>query len=256
MHTPFLPSAPEIDRLSASQRPQRPVAGYHRWSELLFVHWRLPAEVVSPLIPPGLTLDTWGGQAWVGMVLFRMSGVRPWWLPPVPGVSRFLETNLRTYVLRDGGDPGVWFFSLEANQGLAVRLARWGWHLAYQFADMQLTWTGDRVEYRSRRLERRAPPAMSHVIAEVGDSIGNGGHAQPGTLEHFLIERYVLYSRSPRGQLYRGQVHHTSYPLQAARLIRCEETLQAAADITGTDPPCHVLFSPGVQVEVFGLERV
>src|SRR3569623_2020771 len=123
MHTPFLPSAREIDRLSAGQRPQRPVAGYHHWSELLFVHWRLPAEVVSPLIPPGLTLDTWGGQAWVGMVLFRMSGVRPWWLPPVPGVSRFLETNLRTYVLRDGGDPGVWFFSLEANQGLAVRLA-------------------------------------------------------------------------------------------------------------------------------------
>ena len=255
MHSP-LPAPPrEIDRVSACRRPQRRVAGYHHWSDLLFVHWRLPSEVVSPLIPPGLTLDTYDGQAWVGLVLFRMSGVRPWWLPPVPGVSRFLETNLRTYVLRGGGDPGVWFFSLEANQRLAVRLARWGWHLAYQFAEMELTWTGNRVEYRSRRRERQAPPAMSHVIAELG-AFENGDRAQPGTLDHFLIERYVLYSRSPQGQLYRGQVHHTSYPLQAARLIHCEETLQAAANIATTELPCHVVFSPGVQVEVFGLERV
>lgn len=251
-------SAPEreIDRLAACRRPERPVAGYHRWSDLLFVHWRLPADVVSPLIPPGLTLDVWEGQAWVGVVLFRMSGVRPWWSPPVPGVSHFLETNLRTYVLREGGDPGVWFFSLEANQSLAVRLARWGWHLAYQFADMQLAWNGDRVEYRSQRRERHAPPAMSHVIADVGSPGENGGHARPGTLEHFLIERYVLYSRSRQGHVFRGQVHHSPYPLQTARLIHCEETLQAAADIATTEPPCHVVFSPGVRVEVFGLERV
>ncbi|HVW01295.1 MAG TPA: DUF2071 domain-containing protein, partial [Planctomycetaceae bacterium] len=221
----------EIDRLSPSRRPPRSVAGYHHWSDLLFVHWRVPADAVSPLLPPGLTLDTREGEAWVGLVLFEMSGVRPWWSPSVPGISRFLETNVRTYVHREGRDPGVWFFSLEAARWLAVKLARWGWHLPYHFADMQLSWSGRQVEYRSCRRERNSPPGTSHVMAEVGAALDNGGHARPGTLDHFLIERYYLYAHSPRGRLYRGQVHHTSYPLQEARLISCNETLLAASGI-------------------------
>ena len=132
------------DRLTPTMRPAGSAIGYHRWTDLLFVHWRFPAEIVRPLLPPELTLDTWEGDAWVGLVPFYMSRVRPWWSPPVPGVSYFCETNVRTYVHFRGRDPGVWFLSLDASNSLAVRVARWRWHLPYFRAHMGLARTGRR----------------------------------------------------------------------------------------------------------------
>src|SRR5579864_3319335 len=97
----------QIDRISPMQRPAGRAIGYQIWTNLLFVHWSVPIELVQPLIPPSLTLDTWQGQALVGLVPFYMSGVRPWWSPAIPGVSSFCETNVRTYVHFRGRDPGV-----------------------------------------------------------------------------------------------------------------------------------------------------
>jgi hypothetical protein len=247
-----------LDRLQPSIRPQRSLAGYQTWTDLLFVHWRIPVEMLVPLLPRELTVDTWEGEAWVGLVPFRMSGVRPWWSPALPGISNFPEANVRTYVHRDGRDPGVWFFSLEAAQWLAVRLARWGWHLPYYWASMQVERLESRVEYRSRRLSREGRSATVRTVAEIGPVLPSNkdGQAVPGTFEHFLVERYLLYSQSRRGVLYRGQVHHTPYPLRQAKLLEFQESLLAAAGIFPPDPPCHVLFSPGVQVEVFPLERL
>lgn len=241
------------DRLSPPRRPPRKPAGYQRWSDLLFVHWRLPAERVAPLLPSGLTLDTWQGDAWIGLVAFRMSGVRPrWW----PWGFRFPETNVRTYVHHRGHNPGVWFFSLEATNWLAVRVARALWRLNYFHARMVVERAGDRLRYSSRRYGREAAASDLHAVVGGRPHAAPTGQAEPGTLEHFLVERYFLYTRAPNGQLWRGQVHHAPYLLQTAKLTCLEESLLAASGIVVAGGPCHVLYSPDVSVEIFPLVPV
>ena len=121
-----------------------------RWSELLFAHWAVEPEVLRPFIPAGLELELFEGRAWIGLVPFRMSDVAPRMVPAVPGISEFLELNVRTYVTT-GGKRGVWFFSLDAASRLAVRAARTFFHLPYYHADMDLQVDGAKVSYRSER---------------------------------------------------------------------------------------------------------
>ena len=239
-------SGAEIDRVSPSYRPEGRLAGYHTWSDLLFVHWRLAADEIAPLLPPCLELDTWQGDGWIGLVPFRMSGVRPrWW----PWGCTFLETNVRTYVHRGGRDPGVWFFSLEANHWLAVKAARAAWHLNYHLSRMTFEKTGDVFRYSGHR--RAGPATGSRVDARVTADTPQRT-AVIGSLDHFLVERYFLYAAAGR-RLWRGQVHHRPYLLQPAGLLYLEESLLAADGIRAAEPPCHVVFSPRVDVEVFGL---
>jgi uncharacterized protein len=250
-----------IDRIAATRRPEGRPIGYHHWSNLLFVHWCVPAEMVQPLLPEGLTLDTWQGHAWVGLVPFYMSRIRPWWSPPVPGISWFCETNVRTYVHRDGRDPGVWFFSLDASKALAVLIARWRWNLPYYRAHMRLTRVDRRVEYFSTRRGCAGAPPGAHIRAQIGELLGHGdsrrplppGQALPGTLEHFLIERYILYAQSGSGELLSGRVYHSPYPIREARLESCEGSLVAATGIAPIGSAAHVAFSEGVAVEIFRL---
>jgi hypothetical protein len=253
-----------IDRLAPTVRPRESPIGYHRWTNLLFVHWRLPAEVVRPHLPPELTLDTWDGDAWVGLVPFYMSRVRPWWSPPVLGISYFCETNVRTYVHFRGHDPGVWFFSLDASNSLAVRIARWRWHLPYFRSQMSLDRRDNSVAYRSRRLWPGTAGPGCEIRAAIGPQLWHGipdpalppGRAVPGTLEHFLIERYILYAAPAQGQLLAGRVHHSPYPVHNARLESLDETLLAATGLAPTGDPCHTAFSDGVKVEIFPLRPV
>lgn len=253
-----------IDRISPTRRPTGRAIGYQSWSELLFIHWTVPAAELQSLLPDGLTVDTFHGQAWVGLVPFHMSGVRPWWSPAIPGVSAFHETNVRTYVHRDGEAPGVWFFSLDANSSLAVRIARWKWQLPYFYAQMRLQREGRHVSYSSRRLWPGTVEARSAITADVGDLLPvapDSGNARPGvatsgTLEHFLAERYLLYAQANDGRLLRGQVHHTPYPLCTAHISSLDETLIAAAGITTEGPPAHVAYSAGVDVEIFPLRPI
>jgi uncharacterized protein YqjF (DUF2071 family) len=254
----------QIDRVIPTRRPNERPIGHHIWSNLSFVHWRVPAAVIESLLPKSLTLDTWDGDAFVGLVPFFMSGVRPWWSPPVPGISSFCETNVRTYVHMRGRDPGVWFFSLDAASSLAVRIARWRWHLPYFRAEMQLHRQGQRVTYASRRLWPGATDACLTAEAEVGPLLGHeiahrelpAGLAIPGSLEHFLIERYILFSVDSRGALRRGRVHHAPYPIRTARLVSLKDSLVAACGIAVDSKPCHVAFSDQVRVEVFPLRHV
>jgi uncharacterized protein YqjF (DUF2071 family) len=254
-------NAAKIDRLAPTRRPKEPAIGYQVWSQLLFVHWRVPGDALRPLLPAALEIDTWDGDAWVGLVPFVMSGVRPWWFPPVPGVSKFLETNVRTYVHFQGRDPGVWFFSLEASNALAVRIARWRWHLAYYFAEMSMARRNGTMRYHSRRLRPGRAGAGCDICAEVGPLLGENerhrefpaGQAVPGTLEHFLLERYILYATDSAGRLFSGHVYHTPYPVKSARLVEVRESLLPAAGITSAQDPCHVAFSEGVSVDIFSL---
>jgi len=244
-----------LDRLAPTRRPSRRAVMRQTWSHLLFLHWEVPAESLRPLLPPGLELDLFEGRAYVGLVPFTMSGVRPAGLPPLPGLSQFHETNVRTYVHKNGRDPGVWFFSLDAANPVAVVSARTWFHLPYHYARMELILDQPGPKTIAYASERRWPgplPAASSIQCAPQGPITT---ARPGTLEHFLIERYLLYA-SWHDRLYRGQVHHTPYPIQLASILELDESLLTAAGIRRPSTPPLAHFSEGVRVEVFSLQRV
>jgi uncharacterized protein YqjF (DUF2071 family) len=221
-----------------------------RWRSLLFLHFACDPQEIQRTLPPGLTVDTYPGPdgreaAWVGLVPFRMEGVRPTGLPAFRPLSDFPETNVRTYVHREGREPGVWFYSLDAANGIACKIARRFFALPYHHAEMRVTESEARVEYESRRYEGEAALRLETVP---GDALPL---PPPGSLEFFLLERYLLYSA--RGdRLFRGRVHHRPYPVRNARVPAIRESLVAAAGIAPR-PFIHTLFSPGVDVRVFGL---
>jgi uncharacterized protein len=223
--------------------------GKQRWRDLLFLHWSFPIDVVRPLVPRALAIDDWEGRAWVSVIPFLMRDVR---LSPMPsGLGlNFYETNVRTYVQHDGV-PGIYFFSLEASSLLSVRAARLGWGLPYFHADMMAARDGDRFAYHSIR--RSQPAASLHVRWELGPMLG----ASPvGTLEHFLLERYVLFSFR-RDVLLRGNVQHAPYPAQRARVHELDQGLLRAAgiELERGRPADAIHFASGVDVDVFGPMR-
>lgn len=233
-------------------RPGGRAAMHQRWRSLLFLHFAADPSEIQVLIPSGLTVDTYpdssgNEMAWVGLVAFRMEGVTLPGVPELPGIHAFPETNVRTYVHREGKDPGVWFFSLEATNHLACRVARRFFSLPYHEARMTVREEPGKVRYNS---SRRSNGRMCHVCCKIGDSVP---HPEPGDLEFFLVERYLL-NASRGGRLNTGRVYHQPYPLFSAVASELEENLIAAAGIAPR-PFTHTLFSPGVDVEVFTLEQ-
>ena len=173
------------------------------WRDLLFAHWPVDPAALRPLVPPELPIDTFGGSAWLGVVPFAITGLRPRGAPPL---MRFLETNVRTYTTVDER-PGVYFFSLDAASPLAVLGARRLFHLPYFHARMSAERRGDGIAYRSRR--GAALLAVDYAPA------GGVFRAAPGSLEHFLVERYCLYV-ARRGGILRADIHHAPWDLQPA----------------------------------------
>jgi hypothetical protein len=195
-----------------------------RWHDLLFAHWPVPAADLQRALPAGLQLDRFNGTAWLGVVPFRMTGVRPRWIRALPWFSAFAELNVRTYV-RVGGKPGVYFFSLDAANGLAVEVARRWYHLPYFRARMECRDHGGHIAYFSRRTHRGAPPA--EFLATYWPT---GEVFQPvrGTLEYFLTERYCLYTTGAGSKVCRAEIHHAPWPLQPAA-ARIQANSMAAA---------------------------
>lgn len=233
-----------MDRIAPTQRPEGKNGGTQRWRELLFLHWPVPVEALRPLIPARLSLDLWEGEAFVGVVPFLMREIAPSWWPKALGFD-FLECNLRTYVHLEGEGPGVYFFSLEASSWLAVQAARVGWGLPYHHARMTSASADGVTEYRT---VRRSDGARHAVRYEVGGALGPSA---PGSLEHFFLERYLLYSEKG-DELVLGQVHHPPYPAQRATVHEVEDSLVAAAGLPPVSgPPALVHYAAGVDVEVF-----
>lgn len=236
-----------IDRVSQTRRPQGKPRGYQRWRHLLFVHWRVPLAELRRVVPQSLEIDTFEGDAFVGLVPFEMQAVRPAWAPEALAFN-FLETNLRTYVHAAGRDPGVFFFSLEAASRIAVTAARVGWSLPYHFANMTMRVQGSAVEYQTTRAS--VPSARLNTRYRIGEELPV---SKPESLEFFLFERYLLHTERG-GRVWTGQVHHSPYPVRLAQLDAFEEGLVRAADLpepAGLPELSH--YSPGVDVEIFDL---
>jgi uncharacterized protein YqjF (DUF2071 family) len=227
---------------------------YQRWSDLLFLHWEYPVEAIQSTLPEGLFVDTFGSKAYLGVVPFFMQNIRPRFLPAVPGLSDFIELNLRTYVYDRAGVPGVWFYSLDANQWLAVQIARRLFHLPYKYAKMQSSRTPEgRTRFTSARTGAGTQGKTCAFDYAPGAPLPQ---SSPDSLEFFLTERYRLYSRAPDG-LRRGAVFHQPYPLTSATLGCWDEHLLTFNGFTPTRrPPDHIAHSRGVDVTIFPLERV
>ena len=145
-----------IDLLSLRRRPSGWPVLHQRWQRLVFLHWRLRPDKVRTHVPDALELDLFEGTAWASVVAFAVTRMRPTLLPPIPGLSEAHQVNARTYVHRDGV-PGLWFFSLDADNALAVAAARAAYQLPYYRARMTVTSGDDAVTFRCDRTDSRAP---------------------------------------------------------------------------------------------------
>jgi uncharacterized protein len=251
-----MPSPPtNAQRLSARDRPNQFQWMFQSWRDLLFLHWRVDPEMIQRTLPPGLTVDTFDGAAWLGIVPFQMRNIRLVCCPPIPPFSNFLELNVRTYAFDAHGRTGVWFYSLDANCWPAVIGARCTYHLPYYRATMSFARdpSNARITYRSHRHRTPDSAATTFEYAPHGSPLA--AH-DPATLEFFLIERYFLFA-SRKGTLYSGQVHHPPYDVSAADVARWDANMLPLNDLPVPDrPPDHVAYSPGVHVRIYGLHRV
>ena len=219
-----------------------------RWHRLLFAHWAVEPGVLRALIPEPLELETYEGRAYVGVVPFAMSDVRPRCSPRLGGLSAFPEINVRTYV-RAGDKPGVYFFSLDIPRRLPVHAARGVYRLAYYLAAMREA-VGDagRVHYESRRVGRTDARLLRHLPHPVDGStpaafrgtyraVGPPAYAEAGSFEHFATERYCLYTVTRRGRVLRGEIHHGPWPLQPAEASFEVQTMTAPLGLELTGEP-------------------
>ncbi len=227
------------------------------WEELLFAHWRAPANALRSQLPDGLELDLFEDEAWIGITPFRVTGLRARGLPPLPLLSSFLEVNMRTYVTA-GGKPGIWFFSLDASSELAVEAARRVYKLPYFRAAMRAEWRDGRLEYASRRRDPRgAPAAFRTGYRAIGDVLEPDPASDnlllgARSLAHFLTERYCLYTEDG-GRLKRAEIHHAPWPLQPAEAHIEENTMSASGiELLGEDPLLY--YSARQDVVIWPLE--
>jgi uncharacterized protein YqjF (DUF2071 family) len=220
------------------------------WNDLLFVHYTVPSHFLKPLVPVPLKLQEDGGHSWVGIVPFKMEGVMMRPFPDLPGVSEFSELNVRLYV-EYNGKPGVWFLSLDASNALAVWFAKTFFYLPYKRADIQFSTLNEQTYFKSNRKEHGDSSAFQvqyHKEEQVY-------WAKPGSLEHFLTERYCLYCQSNR-ELYRVEVHHVAWPLQEALGQIKENSLLDQFKIETTKEPPLFMYSKGVDVVAWNLEKI
>jgi uncharacterized protein YqjF (DUF2071 family) len=236
-------------QLIERQRPagQSPVM-FQQWLHLLFLHWPLSAETVQMTLPQGLQVDTFDGNAWIGIVPFFMRRIRLSGLPAAPGISNFLEVNLRTYVRDASGRAGIWFYSLDANQALAVGIARAIFGLPYEFARMDAKISDGEIDYYSSRWGSKR---SLHYRYRPCDKIGE---ARFGTIEFFLIERYRLFACREK-KLLTGRVYHSPYQLRKVAVIHADSKLFAEDGFeTPEGPPAHAIYSERVDASIYPMD--
>lgn len=236
-------------REAVRNRPPGFSVGHQRWSDLLFAHWEVTPDRVQANLPNGLFCDTHEGRAYVGIVPFFMERIRPAFLPPLPWVSWFLELNVRTYVHDEQGRPGVWFYSLDCNQPIAVKLARRFFRLPYYHARMTARRNSGLIEYRCHR--HGSPEARYRWTAASKTQT-----AAPGSLEFFLLERYALFTADIEGRIYMGRVHHEPYRYGTTEVEALDTEPATLAGFVLSGEPCSLLAATHVDVDIFALQEV
>lgn len=241
-----------MDRLSPRHRPQGSPIMHQNWGKLLFLHWSVPVSVLRPMIPLGLEIDTFDGGAWVSITPFTMWGIRPTMLPAIPGLSDSHELNVRTYVHAEGV-PGVWFFSLDASNTIAVLAARMGFHLPYFQAEQHMEEAGESLSFTSRRTDPRSGPADFSARWTRGKALPA---PDPDSLKFFLVERYCLYA-SHEAKLFRARIHHAPWSLRSAVVDTLSSTMAEAHGMKLSDKPAlvHAQGQP-LAVEVWPLREL
>ena len=223
--------------------PDRPWVMGQTWDDLLFTHWRVDADALRPHVPDRLAIDEHDGSAWIGVTPFVVSGLRARGTLPLPYVSGFRELNVRTYVTLDA-KPGIWFFSLDASSRAAVAAARRLYRLPYFRADITLDRRPERVLYEGVRSEQKAFSCAYR-------GLGSPAAPAPGSLEHFLVERYCLYTEHER-QVSRAEIHHRPWPLEEAEVSIDLNTITPDAVRIDGEPIAH--FSRQQDVVIWSLQ--
>ena len=213
--------------------PEQPWILGQTWADLLFCHWRVAPAAIRPHVADGLELDLLEGDAWLSVTPFEVQGTRARGTLPPPGLSRFPELNVRTYVTY-GGRPGIWFLSLDAASMLAVAAARGLYRLPYLRARMAIARDDGWIDYRSERADPRGAPTRFEARYRPA---GNVRHAAAGSLEAWLVERYRLYTVDDEGRVYAGDIHHRPWTLEDADAEIRANTMTAPHGIALDDAP-------------------
>ena len=214
-----------------------------RWQDLAFFHWPIEPALLSGRLRHPVALDTFDGQAWIGITPFRMTQVRPAWAPPLVGVSTFPELNVRTYVIAEG-IPGIWFLSLDAMQWLAVQAARKLLSLPYHYTRARIKATANDVRWQSERSGGNPPGRFAAKYRPTGEPY----LARPGEFDFWFAERYCLYNVTARGTVYRMAISHPPWPLQMAEAEVAENTMFEANRLPSAVPELTVHFARDVDV--------
>jgi uncharacterized protein YqjF (DUF2071 family) len=221
-----------------------------KWHDLLFAHWAVPAAQLRPLVPSALELEEFDGSAWLGVVPFLMTGTMLRGLPDVPSFSDFPEINVRTYV-RFGDKPGVWFFSLDADNRLAVLAARFWTGLPYFTARISMRRGEERVDYYTQRLD--SPRGLVFDASYAATS--QPAPAPRGSIEEWFTERYCLYTVDD-GRVNRLEIHHPPWQLERATMELRQNDLVSPLGFRVDDRPSHLHFSRVQDVVAWSPSRV
>ena len=202
----------EIDHRPWPLPPEREWIMGQTWENLLFAHWRVPADQLRPVVHPDIPIDTFDGSAWIGVTPFTVTGLHVRGTPPPPALANFHEINVRTYATIDG-KPGIYFFSLDAASRVAVATARKAYRIPYFHARIEVDASERTISYHHQRIADDGPSAAFEARYR---PTGEKYEAEPGSFEHWATERYCLYTLDDEHRLHRGDIHHPPWPLQPA----------------------------------------
>jgi uncharacterized protein len=217
------------------------------WLDLLFAHWPVPVAALRPHVPPALDIDTLDETAWVSLVAFRLERIRRRWLPSPSFLTDSFELNFRTYV-RHRGESGIYFLSIHASNPLLIGLARLATPLPYQSARMSYNRQESSVRFNAHR---PIADGMDRRFAANFTPLGQESRAKPGSLDHWLVERYCLFVEGPRSRLLRTVVEHPPWEVQSVQAQVTANTMGDPFGMNLTTAPTIAHFSKGVRAFIW-----